>query len=240
MALAAFLIGPDGDFLGLTIDSFIADRPKGPATKVAVGVGKDGQGCVPDISLWDANGERIGQRYNKPKFHPRKARYQPEVFDDAKKGSRFFEIEIPHTQTTPPKNDTQAEYIMIHAAGGEPICITDISVKGSDYDWVWFGDSAKMCQHPWFPGERKMGSNNYSPACIWMGANPITTKPVSDHLSKDPKDPSIRRYGSTLSVFISTTSAPMKHESYSLRKIQRRCVTANHAWDSGSTKEETT
>lgn len=100
---------------------------------------------MPDISLWDTNGARMGQRYNKRRYHPRKARFQSEIFDDDKKGSRFFSDEIAHTQTTPRGRDTQAEYIMIHAGGGEPICVTDISVRGSDYDWVWFADNAKIC-----------------------------------------------------------------------------------------------
>lgn len=100
MAVAALLVGQDGFFLGTTIDSLIVEKAKGPVTKVAVGVGQDGAGCIPDISLWDTNGERIGQRYNKPKYHPRKARNQPEVFGD-QKGRRFVEIEIEHTQTTP-------------------------------------------------------------------------------------------------------------------------------------------
>ncbi|QDS70017.1 hypothetical protein FKW77_003637 [Venturia effusa] len=188
MSVLALFAGSDAFMVGTSIDSLIANKPKGANTKVAIGVGQDGEGCVPNISLWDTNGARIGQRYNKPKFHPRKARKQAEIFDDAKKGSRFFETEVMHTQTVPKGKDAQAEYIMIQAAGDEPICVTDISVRGSDYDWVWFADNAKMCNRPWYPGGRKVGSNNFRPACVWMGSHPVKGSP-----SKDAKDPSTKK-----------------------------------------------
>lgn len=106
--------------------------------EIGVGIGGNSGGSPPAVSLWNVNGDHMGQ-------------HTPGDNDHVNEGQ---------TATMSIGTDTsgQPEYIYIDTMYSDAICMTYVAVSGSGVSWTWMGDIGWTCGADWYPSTAKFGS----------------------------------------------------------------------------------
>jgi len=130
------------------------------AVEIGAGLGPNGQigdfgGAVPAISIWNAEGARLGQ-YMPPKGF---------------KITSGTSNQKPITVTQNEGASGQPEYIQLTSVDTDAICITYVAVSGNGVSWTWMGDVGYTCGADWYPSTAKFGSDNYQPKCAWIDSD---------------------------------------------------------------------
>jgi len=118
----------------------------------------DAGGAIPDVSLFDVNGARIGQW---------KAKGKKLGAGDSTTDKQPTQISILENQGT----DGQPQYVMLTMANDDAICLTSVAVDGHGVQWAWMGDVAYHCGADWYQSNYAYGNDNYMPKCGWLDKN---------------------------------------------------------------------
>ena len=152
--------------IGIAItDAMAKDKDPGPIMTVEVGVGigeaanlgnihagSVKAGSVPAVSLFDANGYRMGQA-----IPGKTEKIQPGTAD-----------QIPISVGSA---GGQPEYLQLTTMCKDAICINHVGVSGAGVEWVWTGDIAYTCGGDWYPSTAKFGTDTATPKCAWLDAD---------------------------------------------------------------------
>ena len=118
-------------------------------------------GPVPNVALFDVNGERIGFR-------------RGAGHGEMKSGEGTDITIAPYADN----DKADPEYVSISASSSDAVCIVAVTVVGADTNgaggaqqWGWNGDFGKMCGQVWYPSRKSITDANAEqirPACIWI------------------------------------------------------------------------
>jgi hypothetical protein len=118
-------------------------------------------GPVPNVALFDVNGERIGFR-------------RGAGHGEMKSGEGTDVTIAPYADN----DKADPEYVSISASSSDAVCIVAVTVVGADTNgaggaqqWGWNGDFGKMCGQVWYPSRKSItdaDAEQIRPACIWI------------------------------------------------------------------------
>lgn len=127
--------------------------------EIGAGIGANGDkgdfgGNYPAVSIWNAQGDRLGQ-------------YVPgnDKIDAGTSNSKPIVVEQNQGATGQP------EYVQLTTVRDDALCITYVTASGNGVSWNWMGDIGYTCGGDWYPSTAKFGSDNYQPKCTWIDAD---------------------------------------------------------------------
>jgi len=118
----------------------------------------DAGGSLPDISVWNDDGARLGQ------WQAKGRKLVPGGSSADKPDTSITILESQGVDDTP-------SYVLLTMASDDAICITQINVSGHDFTPTWMGDVAQHCGADWYQSNRPTGSDHYMPKCMWLDKN---------------------------------------------------------------------
>lgn len=126
--------------------------------EILVGMGTNGEsgdfgGAFPAISIWNAQGARLGQ-------------YMPKKNRKIKAGTSDVATVYENEGAA-----GQPEYLQLTTVNNDAICVTHVVASGNGVSWTWLGDIGYTCGGDWYPSTSKDGTDNYQPKCIWIDAD---------------------------------------------------------------------
>jgi len=135
------------------------DDSTSTAVEIIAGMGPNTDGGIPHVSLWNADGKRMGQA-------------MPKKGAKLAKGASTMDSDKTAIHVKDNLNSGgQPEYILLTTVDDDALCITQVTVSGHGIEWTWMGDINWQCGGDWYPSTAKSGNDNWQPKCAWIDAN---------------------------------------------------------------------
>jgi hypothetical protein len=136
---------------------------------LVVGDAPNAEGSVPHVSVWDRDGNRIGQYNGDENGHWGDKSSNTIVIDNIQNGGK----------------PAQPEYLSVVMNEGDAICLSAIFASGNAANWGWTGDMGYACEAQWYPSSFPIGNSNSAPRCVWLDGdkkNGIIANGLSIHI----------------------------------------------------------